>query len=436
MKPSARIEAVIQIMGLIEGNVWPADRTLAQWYRHHRFAGSKDRALISNCVYGILRMRAKLVWAIANVSNEKCISPRALVLAYLLADGMKAKQEVINLFDSSIYGPAQLSRCEVMLLGSLKSFSKSNITVPDWVKGNMPEWLFRELKCSLGEGALSEALAMQERPALDLRVNTIKSNRDKAILKLQQDGIVIEACSNAPDGLRVIGRSSVRGTRAFRHGLVEIMDEGSQIAAKLVEAEPGETIIDLCAGAGGKSLALAADMANRGLIHACDNNLNRLSRMNKRLIRAGVGIVKQHHISSEQDAWFEETRGKADRVLVDAPCTGIGTARRNPDLPWRISKTDLLKFTELQTKLLDQAAPLVKPGGRIVYVTCSLLKDENTIPVEAFLAKHSGFRTVPVRPSWEQNTISHPNWTSDFLMLTAARHSTDGFFIAILKRQS
>lgn len=435
MTPAARVAAAIDILGLIEGLDRPADRIVERWYQSHRFAGSKDRAAISEIVFGVLRRRAMLAWDIARTAGEQAVAPRTLVLAHLAGDGSAQTPEVALLFDSSRYGPSVLDDAELALLAELLTAAGDRAEAPDWVRANCPEWLFQDLTHSLGDDALAELMAMQERPPLDLRANTIKATPEEAIRALADEDVVAGRCPHVPNGLRVMARSSVRGTRAFRDGLVEVQDEGSQMAAALVDAQPGHTVIDLCAGAGGKSLALAAGMMNRGVIHAGDVSASRLRRMVQRLKRADARIVEPHHISGNDDPWFDDLTGKADRVLVDAPCTGTGTIRRNPDLPWRLSRDDVARNAARQRELLDRAATLVAPGGWLVYVTCSLLDDENMQPVQEFLCENSAFGGISAKVPWTAALDSRPPDGGDFILLTPDRYGTDGFFIAILERR-
>ena len=435
MTPAARVAAVIDILGLIEALDRPADRVVERWHQGHRFAGSKDRAAINNLLYGILRHRATLAWTIQQHADERVVGPRLMVLAELAHDDVQDKAGVLALFDSSRYGPAALNDDEETLLADLLASRQASADIPNWVEANCPEWLFQEISNSLGDSVMAEMLAMQQRPPLDLRTNTIKATPEEAIGALASEGVLAERCPHAPGALRVFERASVRGTAAYRDGLIEVQDEGSQIASALVDVRPGQTIVDLCAGAGGKSLALAAGMTNKGVIHACDVNASRLRRMEPRLRRAGVSIVQAHMISGVDDPWFDGCVGTADRVLIDAPCTGIGTTRRNPDLPWRLTRNDIDHNISLQRELLDRAATLVAPGGRLIYVTCSLLEQENEGPMREFLSAQPAFGTVPIGQIWPGVLDSPAPHDGDCVLLTSDRYGTDGFFVAVLERR-
>ena len=435
MTPAARVAAAIDILGLVDALGRPADRVVDRWYQGHRFAGSKDRAAINAMVYGVLRQRAKLAWIIEKCGNRQLVGPRLLVLAQLVLDRGEDQSCVKALFDSSRFGPPALEQHELDLLAAIRRYGARPTDLPGWVDANCPEWLFHEVLGYLGDATGAEFAAMQRRPPLDLRVNTLKATPEEAARALAEENVVAERCPHASTGLRIAGRASVLGTRAYRDGLVEVQDEGSQVAAALVQAQPGQTVIDLCAGAGGKSLALAAAQMNWGVIHACDVNGSRLRRMAPRLRRAGVSIVEAHEISGAGDPWFTGHLASADRVLIDAPCTGTGTIRRNPDLAWRLSPADTERNVSMQRALLARAADLVRPGGRLVYATCSLLEAENEQRVAEFLSEHPNFGPVPVGEVWTHVLDSPAPRERDCVLLTPRRYGTDGFFIAILERR-
>lgn len=236
--------------------------------------------------------------------------------------------------------------------------------------------------------------------------------------------------------MRVEGRPALGALPAFRDGIVEIQDEGSQLVALLADAKPGQWVIDYCAGAGGKTLALAADMANKGRLIASDISVQRLERAVTRLRRAGVHNVERRALGGENASWFKRQAGKFDRVLVDAPCSGTGTWRRNPDMKWRIGPDDVAELTQKQREILGNAAKLVKPGGRLIYATCSLLPDENEASVDAFLADHPDFEVVPVTAIWAEKVATPCPAPGPYLRLTPHRHGTDGFFTAVLARRA
>jgi 16S rRNA (cytosine967-C5)-methyltransferase len=258
---------------------------------------------------------------------------------------------------------------------------------------------------------------------LDLRVNPVKTGREEAIKILAGEGIEAEPTPLSPLGLRVKGRPALASTKAFQSGLVEIQDEGSQMLALLLDAHPGHQVVDFCAGAGGKTLAIAAMMQNKGRVIACDVLERRLERAAERFRRAGLFNIETRALSTERDPWVKRHKGKFDRVLVDAPCSGVGVWRRNPDARWRVLGPGLEELVPLQGSILESAARLVKPGGRLVYATCSLLTEENEGRVEKFLALHPEFTLVPYGQDGGR-----------YLQLTPAVHNTDGFFGAVMVR--
>ncbi len=299
------------------------------------------------------------------------------------------------------------------------------------VRLEIPDWILPHLQARFGESLAGEMAAMGEPAPLDLRVNLLKSDVAAAQAALLAEGIEAAATPYSPWGLRVAHRRPVTSGAAFQSGAVEIQDEGSQLVAHLVGAAPGMRVADWCAGAGGKTLAIAALMENRGHVVACDVSEVRLEGAVKRLRRAGVHNVERH-LTVDGDKWVKRRAQSFDRVLVDAPCTGTGTWRRNPDGRLRLSETDLAELLPKQAHILDTAQRLVRPGGRLVYATCSLLAEENEAQVESFLARHAGYRVVPVSEAW---TLSAAVPCADpYLVLTPRLHGTDGFFGAVLER--
>ena len=387
MTPAARVQAAIEVLDLVieavRGNGPPADRILADWFRARRFAGSGDRRAVRELVYRAIRS-----------CGEVPQSGRAAML--LVA---RDEPSLADLFDGSRFGPEPIASGE-----------------PVAEPGIAPRWLEEALGSSGIQGEAAKALL--GRAPLDLRVNRLKSTRDA--LDLPEPG----EPTIAPEGLRLPAGTQVEQWNAWRDGLVEVQDTGSQLACMAVGAQPGETVIDLCAGAGGKTLALAAAMENRGTLIACDTSRERLSRLAPRAERAGVTIAETVLLDPGREtealsAW----QGKADAVLVDAPCSGTGTWRRNPEARWRLTEAELARYAALQARLLDVAAGLVRQGGRLIYVTCSLLDAEGAEQAEAFLARHSSWRSDP--PMLPAGTPKGQG-----LRLSPFQDGTDGFFIA------
>jgi 16S rRNA (cytosine967-C5)-methyltransferase len=307
--------------------------------------------------------------------------------------------------------------------------------MPAWVRGEYPAWLEARLAEAFGERLAAEMGALRDEAPVDLRVNRLKANRETARAALAAQGLQARPTPFSPIGLRLPARTPLTAQAAFRDGLVEVQDEGSQLLALLTDARPGQSVVDFCAGAGGKTLALAAVMENKGRLVACDVNARRAERAAQRLRRAGVHNVHRRLLEGESDKWVKRHAGSFDRVLVDSPCTGSGTWRRNPDAKWRLTEGELVKLVVLQGRILASAARLVRSGGRLVYATCSLLREENEDQVAAFLVDHDAFAVVPVPEVWAA-TIGGPAPADDpFLRLTPARHGTDGFFAAVMERR-
>jgi len=391
MTPSARVQSAIELLDAIihaaKDKGAPADRILSDWFRGNRFAGSKDRRAIRELVYAAIR-----------ACGPVPASGRAAMLALGQQD-----EALVGLFDGSGYGPAPVEEGE-----------------PVAETGIAPPWLVERLAAS--GIAEAEAEALQDRAPLDVRVNALKA--DRATLDLPVAGETLPTAQ----GLRLPFGTQVESWDAYREGLIEVQDGGSQLACEAVAARAGETVIDLCAGAGGKTLALAAAMANAGTLIASDTDRGRLSRLGPRAERAGALVAETVLLDPgrELDA-LAKWRQSADAVLVDAPCSGTGTWRRNPEARWRLAPSDLERFAKIQTRLLEIADQLVRPGGRLIYVVCSLLDAEGPDQIGAFLAAH---------PEWHADPpalpLGRPRGTG--MRLTPFHDGTDGFFIARLQK--
>jgi 16S rRNA (cytosine967-C5)-methyltransferase len=427
--PGARVAAAIEIFEEIDTRKRPALDVLKDWGLSHRFAGAKDRAAIASLVYDGLRKRASSAF----IMGEE--TPRAIILGALRQLHEMSASSIASLCSGEAHAPPPLTEEE------FNRVSAMDLTAaPDFVAGDFPEWLAPSLAKVFGPALVAEMSALATRAPLDLRVNTVKASPERALAALAH----LEAAPTpfSPIGLRLRAGRDGSGPRlsaeaAYIKGLVEIQDEASQLAAQLSLAKPGEQALDLCAGAGGKSLALAAMMQNKGQIHATDRDGTRLLRAIARLKRAGVRNVQLHppRQSSKVLAGLE---GICDLVFVDAPCTGTGTWRRNPDAKWRIRRGALAIRMAEQERILEEAACFVKPGGRLLYVTCSVLQEENEDRLAAFLAAHAEYKSVPARAMAEMANLPGLDLFASRLgfgiRLTPLTSGTDGFFIAMLAR--
>jgi len=417
MKPGARIAAAVELRQELydqwaTGANAPADAVLKRYLRDRRFIGSKDRREISRFFFQSLRHHLRLQWHLDQAGQPA--TPRNLILATLTLLEELAPTDIRQLFNGDTYCPAPLNDCENSLIESLNGKPLRSDSMPDAVQLNIPEWLADELGTTFGEALPEAMVAMETDPPVDLRVNTLKGPRESAANALAGEGFSTQSTPHAPHGLRLPGRAALTATSAFRDGLFEVQDEGSQLITECVAAKPGDCGIDYCAGAGGKTLALAAVMENNGILHAWDITEARLKQLPARLDRAGVTIVQSAAITDELLAAHRQS---AEWVLVDAPCTATGLWRRSPDLRLRTTVNNLETVCQTQKDILNRAAPLVKSGGRLIYATCSVLPAENEKQVEAFLACNREF-SAEEKP----------------LRLAPHTHGTDGFFAAVLVR--
>jgi 16S rRNA (cytosine967-C5)-methyltransferase len=427
--PAARVAAATDLLSAVDASPRkPADAVANDFFRARRYIGSGDRRAISDRAWRVLRTRRRLEWWLARAGGEP--SPRLLVAASLLVEGW-ALAGVAQSFSGGRFAPARLSVAEQSALLGIEGHTLDHPEMPEPVRFEAPDWIVPLLAARFGRDLAREMAATAEPAPLDLRTNLLKGTREEAQAALREEGIESEPTPLSPWGLRVPSRRLVTAGAAFRSGLIEIQDEGSQLVAALVDARPEMRVADWCAGAGGKTLALAMTMRNRGHIAACDVSAPRLDGAVRRLRRAGVHNAERH-VTAEGDKWAKRRAGSFDRVLVDAPCTGTGTWRRNPDARLRLRPADLDQLLHKQTSILAAAARLVRIGGRLVYATCSVLIEENEAQVSAFLSRHPGFVLMPLARAWALDAT--PPCSGDFLFLTPFRHGTDGFFGAVLER--
>jgi len=423
MTPNLIRQAAIVLSNLLTFSS-PADAKLSEFFRNNRELGTKERAFVAESVYGVLRRLRFLSTVTANDENDPD-DARKLILAWLLrVQGMSIRE------------------LEPMLNEQQKEWAhmikaKSTENLPLAVQADVRDWLWDKLVAQYGEAeALTIARSMHEQATLDLRVNTIKGTRDEVLAKFIAENTSGETnvtkTPYSPIGIRMPNRMNIGRHVLFTEGKIEVQDEGSQLLAHLVAPKRGMMVADFCAGAGGKSLAMGALMRNTGRLYAFDVSEKRLHNLGQRLKRSGLSNLHAQVISSESDPKLKRLNGKFDRVLVDAPCSGLGTLRRNPDLKWRQTPEDIAELNVKQTNILARAAKLTKNGGRLIYATCSLLSDENEQIAEQFLAAHPDFKLLNAAEILAQQQIQLD--TGHYLKLLPHLHNTDGFFAAVFEK--
>ncbi|QNT78688.1 RsmB/NOP family class I SAM-dependent RNA methyltransferase [Entomobacter blattae] len=433
MTPAARLAASIELLSEVMSFQRPADAVANNFFRDRRYIGGGDRRAISARIWDILRHWKKLEWWLAQM-NVQVPSSRLMCAGWAVLSGQPF-EHVQALFSGGRYAPDALTNKEKMILAGLVGRTLEVASMPRAVRLEMPEWLMPLLEERFGKELEKEAKALLQPASLDIRVNLLKTSCEKALAALAEEKIMAEKSPLSPWGIRIDGRISITSSALFRSGDIEIQDEGSQLIALLAEAQPGQRVMDYCAGAGGKTLGMAMAMQNQGHIVACDVSSHRLEAAVKRLRRAGVHNVERH-LLVEGDKWLKRQKARFDRVLVDAPCTGTGTWRRNPDGRLRLTQTDLDELKVKQRNILQTASRLVKPGGRLIYATCSLLSQENQAQVEAFLQANPDFQQLWLKEIDSAQILPEAMRQKPFLELTPASYGTDGFFCSVLQRQT
>jgi len=432
--PAARLAATAELLAALEREPRrPADAIANDFFRARRFIGGGDRRAVAERAWGVVRQRLRLDWHLGRL--DLAPTPRLLLAAHLLLAEGGNETALREGFGGGRYGLAPLEGAE-RRVAALVGRPLVVAEMPDAVRLDLPGWVLPDFAARFGARLAAEAAAMEQPAPLDLRANLLRGTREQAAAALAAEGIATAPTPFSPWGLRVEGRRPVTATGAFRRGLVEVQDEGSQLIALLADARPGMRVADYCAGAGGKTLAMAASMGNRGRIVACDTSAPRLEGAVRRLRRAGVDNAERH-LLVPGDRWAKRRAGQFDRVLVDAPCTGSGTWRRNPDARIRTHPEDLEELAALQHDILSRAAELVRPGGRLVYATCSLLRAEDEGQMERFLAERSEFVPMPLTALWPAVApgAAAPG-PGPYLLTSPAQHGTDGFFAAVLERRA
>ncbi len=428
MRLGGRLAAAMEVLDDIQRRRRPAADALKDWGLSHRFAGSGDRAAIGNIVYDALRRKRSAGWVFDTDT------PRALGFGALLLEWRETPEGLNAALQDDRFAPQPLTDDEIRLVKT-----RSLDEAPAEVRADVPDWCAPLLTDAFGDDWVAEAAGLAARPPLDLRVNTLKADREKVLAELS--GMRAAPAEMAPQGIRIppidgSGRHpNVQAESAFQKGWFEVQDEGSQVVAALAGAASGMQVLDYCAGAGGKTLALSAAMENRGQIFAHDSEKTRLAPIFDRLRRSENRNVQV--VAKVQD--LATLEGQMDLVLVDAPCTGSGTWRRRPDAKWRLSEKQLDVRTGEQRAILDAASAYVKPGGRLVYITCSVFPAENAGQIDVFLERDQGFATVDHDALWQERFPGRPDLArierDRGISLTPARSSTDGFYFAAIERK-
>ncbi|PVB63723.1 RsmB/NOP family class I SAM-dependent RNA methyltransferase [Labrenzia sp. 011] len=428
MKDGGRLAAAIEVLTEVETRHRPVQVALRDWGAAHRFAGSGDRTAIGNLVFDALRNKASLAASLQDGS------PRTLVLATYARTWQKGVPALTEALTQDVHAPDPLTDDE-----------RDRLTAPpagdmaDHALADVPEWLWPGFHAAFGERAIEEGRALAQRAPVDLRTNTLKSDRDKLLKRLSHTDA--QPTGLSPLGMRIEARPGlarmphVQAEEGYRKGWFELQDEASQIAALLAQAKPGEQVLDYCAGGGGKTLALAAAMQNKGQLYAYDADRLRLAPIHERLQRAGARNIQ---VRDPASSTLDDLAGQMDLVFMDAPCTGTGVWRRRPDSKWRLAEKALADRIEDQRHVLEHASRYVKPGGRLVYVTCSVLAAENQDQADWFLANNADFRPSSALDVWKAILpgMPEPRYVTERgdLLMTPASTATDGFFVAIFER--
>jgi 16S rRNA (cytosine967-C5)-methyltransferase len=429
MTPAARLQAAIDILQKLSGSPVPMDATIGDYMRYRRYIGSKDRADIVERVYGMVRSHARLGWWLARQGSAD--TPRTRIIASMMLQSHSDAARLIQMFDGGKFSPEPMTDSEIDLARALEGKELEPHDMDPAIRFECPPAYEQTLRDLYGDNFRDEMKAMLSAAPLDLRVNLLAVTREEAMESLLKDNVQVDAAPLCPWAVRVRGKAFLSTTKAFTKGHVEIQDEGSQMIAWLCGAQPGMQILDYCAGAGGKTLALASAMKNKGRIVAMDIDAGRLEKARPRFRRAHAhDIIEVRPLSDEKNRkWLRRQKQTFDVVLADVPCTGTGTWRRNPDTRWRAYGPGLNDLIPVQAEILEKIAGTVKPGGRLVYATCSLLPQENEQQIEKFLSTHPEFTIAPVADIFPGTPIGEP-----FMRLSSLRHNTDGFFAAVLQR--
>ena len=432
MTPSARCQAAIELLNEIEASNSPADMIFNGYFRIRRYAGGGDRRAVRALVYGVMRKRCQADWWCDRLKLARISRTRVLVC---LASDRSPWQNIdaAVAFQGGRFGAACLSAVESAAVQQLADHKFDHQEQTACVRSNVPDWL-EDLFCAeISDNFEFEMTALDAEAETDLRVNTLRATRDDVMTELEAEGFSCSATPFAPQGIRLSQRRPFGNLRALRNGHFEPQGEASQLAVELIDVKAGCRVLDFCAGAGGKSLAIAAQMGNQGQIRLCDVDPAKLRRAEKRLARAGVTVANQVPFDGMNEPKVTETGENYDIVIIDAPCSGSGIWRRNPETKWRLTTDVLQHHISRQRKLLRNAARLVRPGGTIAYMTCSILDVENRMVIDEFLSESDGaFRRRPLAKDWLRVTGQQLDQAVTDLQLTPGAHGMDGFYIAVL----
>jgi 16S rRNA (cytosine967-C5)-methyltransferase len=427
MHPNALLDLATELLRAVLKLDQPADGIVSAFFRQHRALGARERHTLAETTYTVLRRKlllqqlARSEGSLTRVGGTGALERRLAILAWQGNEGFMR---------------GALTPPELTWLEQVRAIDVA--TLPEKARHNLPDWLAERLQEQLGEDFWPLVQALDQPAPLDLRVNTLKMKREEAQTRLLEAGIAAEATPFSPWGLRVQGKPALTKLALFTEGAIEVQDEGSQLLALLTDAKRGEMVVDFCAGAGGKTLALGAAMRSTGRLYAFDVSGHRLDALKPRLARSGLSNVHPAQIAHERDDRIKRLAGKIDRVLIDAPCSGLGTLRRNPDLKWRQSPQSVKELQVKQAAILASAARLLKPGGRLVYATCSLLTAENEAIASAFDAEHGReFEPLPAQAALESARVERAAElvAGPYLRLWPQRQKTDGFFAAVWTRR-
>jgi 16S rRNA (cytosine967-C5)-methyltransferase len=435
MQPSAHIQAVIDLLEVFEIKTHvPADVQLRDYFSYRRYIGSKDKKAIAHMYYGIIRHIGLYDWLLTNLKPSGGMNrARAMILLHLLNQNT-TPDTIEELFSGNQYAPNRLTRGELSLIKiNYQSIVKD---CPISLRFGLRDDIYNLLTQDYGSYVHEIIQSLNQEASFDFRVNPLKITRKDAYIKLKEHGITAEMMPYSPFGLRLEGRISREILEKIGPGMIEVQDEASQLAACLSLAKPGQRILDLCAGAGGKTLLMAANMGNKGQIVACDVSASRLKNAEARLKRAGIFNTTTRVISDHKDRWLQRQHEAFDCVFVDAPCSGSGTWRRNPDLKWKTTLKDIQETVSLQQTILQRAAQTVRPGGRLIYATCSLFSMENEAQVDWFLKQNLAFDQIPVSRAWEEFFGgTYPFADQLHFKVNPYHHKMDGFFVAIMQHR-